>query len=98
MLRSSDDTIYNIEKEQTIMKKQIKVVGLQHKKGISTRMKEPYDFYVMHAVYSDPDTEGICCLSVTIPEQEASAIVIGEEFTFYSHFYNGKECYDAILR
>ena len=80
------------------MKKQIKVVGLQHKKGISTRTKEPYDFYVMHAFYTEPDTEGNCCLSINIPDYEATAIVIGEEVTLFSHFYNGKECYDAILR
>ena len=80
------------------MKKQITIIGIQHKSGTSKSTQKPYDFYLLHATYADPDTEGLATLSVVVPDCEVPTLVVGENVTLFSHFYQGKECVDAILR
>ena len=78
------------------MRKQIKVIGIGHKKGTNRSGKE-YDFYTLHATASEEGTEGLSAVSLTIPDNEVPNITIGSEYTLFSHFYNGRECFDAII-
>lgn len=79
------------------MKKTVKIVGIEHKSGTSNRTGNPYDFYVMHGTYTNPETEGIATFSAPIPDHSAEMAVIGNEVLVLSHFYNGKETIDAIF-
>lgn len=79
------------------MKKQIQIVGISHRTGVSKQGKE-YDFYVLHGTYKDVNTEGMCTFSATIPDSEATDVVVGETVTVFTYFYNGKEYINAILR
>lgn len=78
------------------MRKQIKVIGIGHKSGISRAGKE-YDFYTLHATATEEGTEGLSAISLTIPDEEVSKISIDSEYILFSHFYNGRECFDAII-
>ena len=78
------------------MRKQIKIVGISHKSG-TNKAGKPYEFYLIHATYSDPDTEGIAVVSTAVPDDILPTIEIGKEYISFSHFYNGKECLDGIF-
>ena len=80
------------------MKKQVTIVGIQHKTGTGSRTQKPYDFWVMHCTYPDTSCEGCCALSINVPDSEVPNIRVGETVTLFSHFYNGREYYDAILQ
>lgn len=80
------------------MKKQVTIVGIQHKTGTGSRTQKPYDFWLMHYAYEEDKCEGLCTGNMVIPDQEATALQVNEVVTLYSHFYNGKEYFDAILR
>ena len=78
------------------MRKQIKVIGITHKQG-KTRDGNLYDFNVLHAIYSDDNTEGDASVSVTIPDDVVPTVKIGNEYFLFTHFYNGRERFDVIL-
>lgn len=78
------------------MRKQIKVIGIGHKSGTSRAGKE-YDFYTLHATATVDSTEGLSAISLTIPDEYASKVTIGSEYLLFSHFYNGRECFDELL-
>ena len=79
------------------MKKLATVTGIQHKSGISANTQKPYDFYVLHVTYPDPDTEGYATSALILPDSEVETIVIGNQYYLFTHFYKGKECFDALL-
>lgn len=78
------------------MRKQIKVIGIGHKKG-TNRAGKDYDFYILHATASEEGTEGLSAISLTIPDEYVPKVNIGSEYLLFSHFYNGRECFDEIL-
>lgn len=78
------------------MKKIVNVVGIGHKTG-EKKDGTKYDFYQLYGVYDDPDTEGHSCVSVVIPESEVSGIKVGDSVQLHTHFYNGREYYDACF-
>lgn len=80
------------------MKKQVQIVGISHITGVSNKTNKEYDFYQIHATYPDEKTEGLSVVSLVCPDCEVPMIKVGEEVTIFTHFYNGKECLDAILR
>ena len=78
------------------MRKQVKVIGIGHKTGTSKAGK-PYDFHVLHAIYPDEATEGFSAVSVTVPDEVVPTIQIEKEYLLFTHFYNGRECFDGIF-
>lgn len=78
------------------MRKQIKVIGIGHKSGTNKAGKE-YDFYTLHATATEEGTEGLTAVSITIPDQYIPTIKIGGEYLLFSHFYNGRECFDDLF-
>lgn len=78
------------------MRKQIKVIGIGHKSGKS-KSGNPYDFYVLHATYKEDGTDGLSAVSVTIPDDVVPTIKLGNEYLLFTHFYNGRECFDDIF-
>ena len=80
------------------MKKQIKIVGISHRTGKSRNTGNEFDFYQLHGTYEDEVTEGQAVVSLTLPDSEVANCVIGETVTCFTHFYNGREVLDAILR
>ena len=80
------------------MKKNVTIVGIRHITGVSKKTDKAYDFYELHATYPDPDTEGFAVISLNCPDTEVPMLKLGEEVTIFTHFYNGKEYLDAILR
>ena len=78
------------------MRKQIKVIGIGHKSGTSKAGKS-YDFHVLHATCSEEGTEGLSAVSVTIPDNVVPTVQVGKEYLLFTHYYNGKECFDDIF-
>ena len=78
------------------MRKEIKVIGIGHKSGTS-RAGKAYDFYTLHATSSEEGVEGLSAISLTIPDHYVPTIKIGGEYLLFSHFYNGRECFDGIF-
>lgn len=78
------------------MRKQIKVIGIGHKEGKSKAGKA-YDFYVLHGIYPDDNTDGSATVSVTVPDEFVSTVEIGKEYVLYTHYFNGRECFDVML-
>ena len=79
------------------MKREIKVVGIEHKTGVKKGTTEAYDFYVMHGIYPNGDTEGYATMSVIVPDSEVSRLKVDETYTVFTHYWNGRESLDAIL-
>lgn len=80
------------------MRKNIVVTGIGHKSGTSKATSKPYDFYVVHGTYADPDVEGVATFQATIPDDCVADVSIGCEYLVLTHFYNGKEQIDGIFR
>lgn len=78
------------------MRKQITVIGIGHKSGTS-KAGNPYDFYVLHGTCPEEGTEGLSAVSVTIPDNVVPTVVVGKEYLLFTHFYNGKECFDGLF-
>lgn len=78
------------------MRKQIKVIGIGHKSGTS-KAGNPYDFYVLHATHTEEGTEGLSAVSVTIPDNVVPTVQVGKEYLLFTHYYNGRECFDDIF-
>ena len=79
------------------MKKQVKVIGIQHKTG-TNKAGKPYDFYMMHCIHNEVNTDGHCTCSVIVPDDVVATAEIGAEYTLFTHFYNGKECFDWLIK
>lgn len=80
------------------MKKQITIVGISHRTGKSRNTGNEFDFYQLHGTYHDEVTEGLAVTTLTLPDTEVTNCVIGETVTCFTHFYNGREVLDVILR
>ena len=78
------------------MRKQIKVIGIGHKSG-TNKAGKAYDFYILHATAIDEGTEGLSAVSINIPDHFVPTIKIGREYLLFSHFYNGRECFDDLF-
>ena len=78
------------------MKKTVKVIGIQHKTG-TNKAGKTYDFYVMHCIHNEANTEGQCTSSVIVPDDVAATAEIGAEYILFTHFYSGKECFDGLI-
>lgn len=78
------------------MKKKVKVIGIGHITGKNA--KGEYDFYQLHATFKDDRVEGDAVICATISDGDVYDICIGEECTIFTHFYNGREVVDAVLR
>ena len=70
------------------MKKNLKVLGISHKTG--EKNGKPYDFYIVHASYTDPSVEGEGVLELASYDKEASSLVIGCSYDCWYSYYNGK--------
>ena len=79
------------------MKKQIQIIGIEHKVGKKKADNTPYDFYVLHGIYENQDIEGHGTVSVTIPDQDVPSCEVGRTVTLFTHFYNGREYFDAVV-
>lgn len=80
------------------MKKQITIVGISHRTGKSRNTGNEFDFYQLHGIYKDEVTDGQATCCMTLPDHELANCVVGETVTIFTHYYNGKEVLDAILR
>lgn len=78
------------------MKKNVKIVGIGHiaveKNG------KAYDFYQIHGLTTSEKVEGDAVICATINDNEVSDLCIGNEYTMFTHFYNGREIVDFVLR
>lgn len=78
------------------MKKNVKLIGIGHVKG--EKNGQPYDFYQIHGVTKDEKVDGDAVICARISDNEVYDLCIGNEYIMFTHFYNGREVVDAVLR
>lgn len=78
------------------MRREIKVIGIGHKSGTG-RSGKPYDFYTLHATCKEDGVEGLSAVCLTIPDHYVPTVKIGGEYLLFSHFYNGRDCFDDLF-
>lgn len=79
------------------MKKVVKIIGREHKSGISKKTNEPYELYVLHGTFKNENADGECAWSAVVASSYATRTNIGDEVVIESHFINGKEIIDSFL-
>lgn len=78
------------------MKRTVKIEGIGHKTG-TNRQSKNYDFYEAHYTYNDEIISGTGCGSIIVPDDVVSKLDIGATYELHTHFYNGREYFDAIF-
>lgn len=78
------------------MKRNIELCGIGHKAG-TNRQGKNYDFYEAHFTYVDSTIEGIGCGNIIVPDEEVSVLAPGSRYELHTHYYNGREYFDAIF-
>ena len=78
------------------MKRNIELCGIGHKSGTNRHGKK-YDFYEAHFTYCDDTIEGIGCGNIIVPDDEVCILSPGQRYELHSHYYNGREYFDAIF-
>ena len=78
------------------MKRTIEIKGIGHKKG-TNRQSKNYDFYEAHYTYNDDIIAGYGCGNIIVPDDVASTLDIGSVYDLHTHYYNGREYFDAIF-
>ena len=75
----------------------LKVTGLQHKTGVSSKSNNEYDFYVLHGIYESPDTEGAATFQATVGNELVPFLKVGNVYPVIYHFFKGKPQIDYVV-
>lgn len=79
------------------MKKQVKIIGKEIKKGISKKSNEPFVLHILYGTYENKDIEGCGAWNGVIPEVYFDRVQIGDSVELETIFVNGKELIVSFL-